>query len=56
MTSCFLCAEIGGSGGKSKREQEMEHEYMTLLMRDQENQEKGKEIGMEIGIYEVIST
>lgn len=33
---------------------------MTLLMRDQENQEKGKEIGMEIGmekgIYEVIST
>ncbi len=28
---------------------------MTLLMRDQENQEKGKEIGMEKGIYEVIS-
>ncbi|MCI8643070.1 MAG: hypothetical protein OSJ38_09550 [Lachnospiraceae bacterium] len=48
MTSCFLCAEIGGSGGKSKREQEMEHEYMMLLMWDQENREEG--------IYEVIST
>ncbi len=48
MTSCFLCAEIGGSGGKRKREQEMEHEYMMLLMWDQENREEG--------IYEVIST
>ncbi len=41
---------------KARQNREWRREYMTLLMRDQENQEKGKEIGMEIGIYEVIST
>lgn len=34
----------------AKRNREWRHEYMTLLMRDQENLEKGMEKGMEKGL------
>ena len=41
---------------KAKKNREWRHEYMTLLMRDRENQRIGKEIGKEIGkIYGAIS-
>ena len=32
-----------------KNDEEWRHEYMTLYMRDMENQEIGKEVGKEIG-------
>lgn len=35
---------------KAKQNREWRHEYMTLLMRDQMNVEKGIEIGIEQGI------
>ena len=34
---------------KVKNDEEWRHEYMTLYMRDMENQEIGKEVGKEIG-------
>ena len=34
---------------KAKKNRKWRHEYMTLLMRDRENQKIGKEIGKEIG-------
>ena len=37
---------------KAKKNREWRHEYMTLLMRDRENQRIGKEIGK---IYGAIS-
>ena len=41
---------------KARKNKERRHEYMTLLMRDRENQRIGKEIGKEIGkIYGAIS-
>ncbi len=40
----------------AKLHEEWRLEYMTLLMRDQANIEKGKEIGKEIGRYEMIFT
>lgn len=44
---------------KARKNREWRREYMTLLMRDQENKEEGREEGreegMEKGIYEVIS-
>ena len=33
---------------EAKKNREWRHEYMTLLMRDQENVEKGKEYGEEL--------
>ena len=40
---------------KAKRNRKWRHEYMTLLMRDQENFEKGIALGIEQGIYGAIS-
>ena len=34
---------------EAKKNREWRHEYMTLLMRDQENLEKGREEGIAIG-------
>lgn len=39
---------------KAKQNREWRHEYMTLLMRDQENIEKGMEKGMEKGIEKTL--
>ena len=39
----------------AKKNREWRHEYMTLLMRDQENLEKGREQGREQGILGMIS-
>ncbi len=39
---------------EAKRNREWRHEYMTLLMRDQENLEKGREEGREEGIIIMI--
>ena len=33
---------------KAKRNRQWRHEYMTLLMRDQENMERGKKVGEEM--------
>ena len=33
---------------EAKKNREWRHEYMTLLMRDQENVEKGREYGEEL--------
>lgn len=33
---------------EAKKNREWRHEYMTLLMRDQENMEKGKKVGEEL--------
>ena len=38
----------------AKKNREWRHEYMTLLMRDQENQEIGKEIGKEMERRKII--
>ena len=40
---------------EAKRNREWRHEYMTLLMRDQENLEKGREQGREQGIFGMVS-
>lgn len=40
---------------EAKRNREWRHEYMTLLMRDQENLERGREQGREQGILGMIS-
>ena len=41
---------------KAKKNRKWRHEYMTLLMRDQENFEKGIEQGIEQGkIYGAVS-
>ena len=41
---------------EAKKNREWRHEYMTLLMRDQENIEKGMEQGMQTGkIYGMIT-
>lgn len=37
---------------KAKRNREWRHEYMTLLMRDLENLEKGREEGIKEGKFE----
>lgn len=39
---------------KAKKNRKWRHEYMTLLMRDKENFEKGKEQGIEQGIVVMI--
>lgn len=39
---------------KAKKNREWRHEHMTLLMRDQENMEKGIEQGTERGIITMI--
>lgn len=39
---------------KAKKNEEWRREYMTLLMRDRENIEKGIEQGIEQGIVEVV--
>ncbi len=41
---------------EAKKNRKWRHEYMTLLMRDQENIERGREEGREEGIYTMIST
>ena len=40
---------------EAKKNREWRHEYMTLLMRDQENIEKGIEQGIEQGIWGMVS-
>ncbi|MFG6356412.1 MAG: Rpn family recombination-promoting nuclease/putative transposase [Acetatifactor sp.] len=40
---------------EAKKNREWRHEYMTLLVRDQENVEKGREEGREEGIFGMIS-
>ena len=40
---------------RAKKNREWRHEYMTLLMRDQENIEKGMEKGMEKGISAMVA-
>ena len=39
---------------EAKKNREWRHEYMTLLMRDQENMEKGRKQGMEQGMEQGI--
>jgi len=39
---------------KAKKNREWRHEYMTLLMRDQENLEKGMQQGIEKGMQQGI--
>lgn len=41
---------------KAKKNRKWGHEYMTLLMRDQENIERGREEGREEGLHTLIST
>ena len=41
---------------EAKRNREWRHEYMTLLMRDQENREIGRAEGIVEGIQALIST
>lgn len=41
--------ELERAMDKARNNREWRYEYMTLLMRDQENQEIGKEIGKKIG-------
>lgn len=40
---------------EAKKNREWRHEYMTLLMRDQENIEKGMEQGIKQGIMALVS-
>lgn len=40
---------------EAKRNREWRHEYMTLLMRDLENLEKGREEGREEGIFGMVA-
>ena len=47
-----LCAETGKRPREAKQNREWRHEYMTLLMRDLENLEKGREEGRKEGIKE----
>lgn len=50
-------AKLDEAVKKAKKNREWRHEYMTLLMRDQENVERGIAIGREEGkIYGAIST
>ena len=46
--------ELEEAGKNARKNREWRHEYMTLLMRDQENIEMGMEKGMEIGKAEGI--
>ena len=49
-----LVSDIDGEVEKVKENQEWRREYMTLLMRDQENREIGREEGLERGIQAMI--
>lgn len=40
--------------GKIRQNREWRHEYMTLLMRDQENWERGKAEGKAEGKFEIL--
>lgn len=40
---------------EAKKNREWRHEYMTLLMRDLENLEKGREEGREEGIFGMVA-
>ena len=40
----------------ARKNREWRHEYMTLLMRDRENREIGREEGIEIGIIKMVSS
>ena len=42
------CGQIEKAVKAAKKNREWRHEYMTLLMRDQENMEKGKKVGEEL--------
>lgn len=48
-------AELEEAVQEAKKNREWRHEYMTLLMRDQENIEKGREEGREEGILALIA-
>ena len=41
---------------KARKNRKWRHEYMTLLMRDQENIEKGREEGRNEGIFGMVSS
>lgn len=41
--------ELEEAVAEAKKNREWRHEYMTLLVRDQDNIEKGREEGMELG-------
>lgn len=47
--------KLDAAVNEAKKNREWRHEYMTLLMRDLENQEKGMEKGMEKGIFGMVS-
>lgn len=49
-TGDVFVEELDNAVRQAKQNREWRHEYMTLLMRDQENFEKGIEKGMEKGI------
>lgn len=42
--------ELETAVAEAKQNREWRHEYMTLLMRDQENLERGREIGLKQGV------
>lgn len=41
---------------EARRNREWRHEYMTLMLRDQDNIEKGREEGLQQGIIALVST
>lgn len=54
-TDDFFVKKLKNAVMEAKKNREWRHEYMTLLMRDQENFEKGIEKGIKKGIYGVVS-
>ena len=48
--------ELEAAVKNARKNREWRHEYMTLLMRDRENREIGREEGIEIGIIKMVSS
>ncbi len=55
VTNDTFVQELDAAVEKAKQNREWRHEYMTLLMRDQINVEKGIEQGIEQGIKGTVS-
>ena len=50
-----FCQKLDGAVVKARESKEWRVEYMSLLLRDKENQEIGKAEGIEIGIKSIIN-
>ena len=48
--------ELEEAVSEARRNREWRHEYMTLMVRDQDNIEKGREEGLQQGIIALVST